>query len=780
MIGRTTVIGDRMLRKEDERLLRGRATYVDDLDLPGVAHVGVVRSMRPHARIQAIRTDAARALDGVLGVFTASDLGEVNRPWPVRVQLQHAAWRPPVARALPVDKVRYVGEPVAVVVAESRYIAEDACELVEVEYNPLPGSGNVHVSLGLGEAIHEGIDDNIAAQVMQRTGDVDAAFARAPHVLTETFTINRGGGHSMEGRAVAARYDPALDEFIVWDSTQTPHQARNHLAHCFGIDANRIRVIAPADVGGGFGPKGARYPEEVLVPWLARELGRPVKFIEDRYEHFLATCEEHNQEHRLEVGFDDHGKLLALRDRFLADAGTYPSSLIIPTITGTTVPGPYKIPNLHIEYTYVYTNTGPTTAVRGAGRPVGVYVMERMIDRIAEYLELDPAEVRRRNLIQPDEFPYPVGLIFRDGSPLTYDSGNYPALLHTGLDRIDYADQRKKQEALRAEGGSRYRGIGISFAIEGVGLGPFEGAIVRIETTGRVTAIMGAPPQGQGFQTAFAQVCADALGVSPDLVDVVTGDTGRIPYGVGTFASRVTATAGPAMFEAATQVRTKLLQSAGALLEAAPHDLEVQGDRVVVRGTDVGVPIGEIARIANVGQPGLTMPEGVTAGLEASSYFNPPRAGYSSSVQVCVVDVDAETGKVEILDWVVGHDCGTVVNPLLLEGQITGGVAHGLSNALYEEAVYAADGTPLTTSYLDYPIPSAHEMPWLTMYHQETPSPLNPLGVKGAGEAGTLGVPAVIANAVEDALRPLGVRITRTPLSAGMLADLAFEAQQVS
>ena len=770
------MIGERVPRREDMHLLRGQGLYVDDLDLPGVAHVALVRSTQPHARIRGIDVTAARALDGVLGVYTAEDLGDVNRPWPVRVQLSNVSMRPPVARALPIDKVRYVGEPVAVVVAESRYIAEDACELVSVDYEPLPGSGNFRRSLELGVEIYDGIDNNIMAHNVQRVGNVDAALANAPHVLRETFDIRRGGGHSMEGRAVAARYDPTLDSFVVWDATQTPHQARDHLVHCFGMSPDRIRVIAPPDVGGGFGPKGARYPEEVLVPWLAKRLGRPVKFIEDRYEHFVSCCEEHNQEHNLEVGFDETGRLIALRDVFFADAGSHPSSLIIPTITGATVPGPYRIPNLHIEYTYVYTNTGPTTAVRGAGRPVGVFVMERMIDRVAEFLNLDPAEVRMRNLLQPQDFPYPVGLMFRDGSPLTYDSGNYPELLRSGLELINYDEQRATQQRKRAENSSIYRGIGISVAVEGVGLGPFEGASVRIESTGRITAVVGAPPQGQGFQTTYAQVCADALGVDVDDIDVITGDTGAIPYGVGTFASRVAATVGPAMHTAAAEVRTKLLASAAALLEADPNDLVIRQREVRVRGTDVGISLARLAQISNAGQPGVTMPEGVAPGLNATSYFNPPRAGYSSSVQICVLDVDAETGQIEIVDWVVGHDCGRVINPLLIEGQITGGVAHGLSNALYEESVYSDDGIPLTTSYLDYPIPSAHEMPWLRMYSQETLSPLNPLGIKGAGEAGTLGVPATIIGAVEDALRPLGVRVNCSPVSAGYIADLISEA----
>jgi carbon-monoxide dehydrogenase large subunit len=770
------MIGERRVRREDLRLLRGRGQYVDDIDLPNVAYMAVVRSTEPHARILRIDTTEAKAAPGVLGVYTAADIKEINRAWPVH--LPHRSLRPAVQHTLPEEKVRYVGEPVAVVVAESRYLAEDARDLVDIDYEPLPGSGHFEVSLKLGEAIHESIDDNIAAHVVQTTGDVEAALRDAPHVLRETFRINRGGGHSMEGRAVAAKYDAALGEFLIWDATQTPHQIRAMIAYCHGITEDKVRVIAPPDVGGGFGPKAGKYPEEIIVPWLAKELGRPVKFIEDRYEHFVSCTQEHLQEHHMEVAYDDDGILLGVKDVFLHDTGAYASSLIVPLIAGTTVPGPYKIPNLHIEFTAVFTNKVPSSAVRGAGRPQGVFVMERAMDHIADELGLDPAEVRARNLIQADEFPYAVGLTFRDGSPLTYDSGNYPGLLQKGLDMIDYPKQRRIQAERRAEG--VLRGIGVSVAIEGVGLGPFEGATVRMESTGRVTAVMGAPPQGQGFETTYAQIVAHSLGVDPDDVDVITGDTGAIAYGVGTFASRVMANAGPAMSAAAGEVKEKLFKSAAALLEASPEDLEIHEGQVRVRGTQTGMAVAQVAHIANVGSPGVSMPAGTVAGLTSTSYFNPERAGYSSSVQVCVVEVDAGTGEVEILDWVVGHDCGKMINPLLVEGQVLGGIAHGLSNALYEESLYTADGIPQTTSFLDYPIPSARELPMIGLYSQETLSPLNPLGVKGAGEAGTLGVPAVIAGAVEDALRPLGVRIHTSPLSPGLLGDLIAEAEQAS
>ena len=767
-----SAIGARIPRREDVRLLRGRGTYVDDIPLENCAHVAMVRSHLPHARIDSIDVSEALALPGVIGVYTAADAEEVNGVW--RPRVPHAAFRPAGQRALAADRVRYVGEPVAIVVAESRAIAEDATGLVQVEYTPLEGSGTSDISLSMTEPIHPNIPDNIAGHHIQTTGDVDAAFASAPHVIKDTFTIARGGGQSMEGRVVAARYDPSLEQFTVWGATQSPHNLRLLLAGLYGVAEEQVRVIAPPDVGGGFGPKGQRYSEEVLVPWLARMLGRPVKFVEDRYEHFVTSVQEHPQRHEIEVAFDDDGRLIALRDVFVHDAGAYTSSLNIPIITSCTVPGPYRIPNIHVEFRSVYTNKVPSGSVRGAGRPQGVYVMDRMIDRVATELGLDPAQVRLKNLVGPDELPYDVGLIFRDGSPLKYDSGDYPQLLRTGLDLIGYDKHRALQAELRAQG--VYRGIGISVGLEGVGLGPFEGATVRVENSGRVTAIMGAPAQGQGYETAFAQVVADGLGIDPDLVDIVSGDTARLAYSAGTFASRVAANAGPALSIAAAEVKQKLFASVAAMLEVSPDDLEIQGGKVQIRGTDVGIELGKVARAANVGETGLTMTAGMVPGLTATNYFNAPQAGYSSSCQVCVVDVDVETGEITIVDWVVGHDCGVVINPLIVEGQVLGGIAHGLSNALYEESIYDADGNPLTTTFLDYPLPSAHEMPHIKLYHQETPSPLNPLGVKGAGEAGTLGVTAVISGAVEDALRPLGVRLTYSPLSPGLIADIANEA----
>lgn len=762
------MIGEPVLRREDGRLLRGQGGFVDDLPLDGALHMAVVRSAHPHARILGTDLSACRKMPGVVGAFAASDIAEINTLWPVTPP--HPSSRVAAQRALPADKVRYVGEPVAVVVAEDRYLAEDAVEAAVIDYDPCASYGTMTSALEGDEDIHEVAPGNVAAHVTQDLGNVRAALAEADHVITEHFEMTRGGGHSMEGRAVAARYDEMLQTYLVWDSTQVPHQVRSLLAHCLGVPLSTVRVIAPRDVGGGFGPKTLCYPEEVLVTWLARVLRRPVKYVEDRWEHFVACGQEHPQEHEVTVGFNSDGRLTALRDVFLSDAGSFELQLTVPLNCGPTIAGPYHVPNIHIEFQSVYTNKPPGAPVRAAGRPQGVFVMERMMDRIAACLGADPVDIRRKNLIQRDEFPYNVGLRFRDGSPMVYDSGNYPDLLDKALSAIGYQRQRRVAEEERSRG--IYQGVGVAIAVEGGGMGPFEGASVRIDADGRAVVELATPPQGQGHETTFAQVCAEVLGLPIEDVEVRTGDTDGVPFGVGTFASRAVVNAAPAIAAAATEVRRKLLAAAAAIIECSPDDIEISERRLQVRGSpEAGLSVADAASRANAGRPAITLPAGVEPGLSATSFFRPMRAVYSSSAQACVVRVDPETGEVSILDWVIAHDCGTVINPLLVEGQILGGAAHGLSNAMYEASRYSEEGEPLTVSYLDYPIPSAMEMPRITLRHQETPSPLNPLGVKGAGEAGTLGVPAVVASAVEDALRPFGVRITCLPMSWSMISD---------
>ncbi|HVB06781.1 MAG TPA: xanthine dehydrogenase family protein molybdopterin-binding subunit [Acidimicrobiales bacterium] len=760
---RTPLVGTGVKRREDRRLLTGKGEFLDDLAFADFLEAAIVRSSVAHARVRSVDVSAAVALPGVAGVFTAADLEELLQDLPPKVT--HPDLRPRVRFPIVLDEACYVGEPIAVVVAESRRVAEDAADLVVVDYEPFGAVASTAAALAAGGPVaHLDAEDNVCVRITQRAGEPDAALASAPHVLSETFRISRGGGHSMEGRAVAARYEAATGELTVWDATQAPHYARQQLAVLYGLTEDRIRVIAPTDVGGGFGPKAQFYGEEVLIPYLAMRLERPIKWIEDRWENFVSAAMERTQTHRVEVGFDEEGHLLVLKDVFEHDQGAYCLGLQVPTITMSTLPGPYVIPNIHSELVSCYTNMAPTSSLRGAGRPQAVTVMERMVDRVAEHLGLAPEEVRRRNLIPADAFPYRVGLLFRDGSPLTYDSGNYPGLLDGALARIDLAAFRAEQTEARKAG--RFLGVGIAMCVEGTGLGPYEGARVRLTNFGRILVTLAAAPQGQGYQTVYAQLAADALGVDFDLVDVRHGDTANIPFGQGTFGSRVTANAAPAVHDACRQLAADLRKAAAMLLGVDAEEIEIAGDAAVLRSDpEQRATLLELTRHYNVGRHGMAVKPGSPVGLERTAYFTPERAAYSSAINVAVIEVDAETGLVTLLRTILGHDCGTVLNPLLVDGQVYGGFAHGVGNALYEEMHYDEEGTPLTVSYLDYALPGALELVTPELFHQETPSPLNPLGVKGTGESGTIPTPAAIANAVEDALRPFGARITTLPLT---------------
>jgi len=772
----TTMIGTSVPRREDERLLTGRGRYLDDLDLPDALAAAFLRSSNAHARILRIDLSAAKELPGVIAVFSGADLAEIQKPLAPKVL--HPQLKDFPRLPMPPEELHYVGEPVAVVIAETRYIAEDALELIDVDYEVLPAVASTAAALEPdGPLAHSDAESNVAVLLTQSAGNTAEALRTAPNRLSEEFFVMRGGGHSMEPRAVAARYEPATGQLTIWDTTQSPHYARQQLSVIYEMAEDDIRVIAPPDVGGGFGPKAQFYGEEVVIPWVAKKLRRPVKWVEDRQENFVSAMMERSQTHRIEVGFDDDGMLLAVKDVIEHDQGAYCAGLQVPSITTATVPGPYRIPNIEIELRACYTNMVPTSSVRGAGRPQAVFAMERMMDRVAEHLGLDPAEVRFRNLIQADEFPYKVGITFRDGSPLTYDSGDFPRLLEGTLDRLGYAEARAEQAKLRAEG--RYIGIGIAAYVEGCGLGPYEGAKVRLTNTGRVLVTLAAAGQGQGYETVYAQIASDGLGIAMDHIDVLTGDTSRIPFGQGTFASRITATAGPAVLDAAQQMRVRLVDTAANLLGCDPAEVGFTGDRACLNGDlEKSLSLLEIARVANIGKHGITLPVGISAGLETSSYFAPERAAYASGAHAAMVEVDPETGGIEILKYVIGHDCGNVINPKLVDGQVLGGFAHGLGNAMYEEAAYDAEGQPQATSYLDYSLVSAAEVPNVELFHIHSPSPLNPLGVKGAGEGGTIPAPATIANAVEDALRPLGARVNRAPVTPARIVEAIHGDEQ--
>jgi len=764
----------------------------------GLLHAAGVRSPHARARIRSIDVSRARAHRGVRLVLTAAELGALNQPTPLLIphpELTH----PRTPQPLAVDEVRYAGELVALVVADDRYLAEDAARLIDVEYEPLPAVVELQAAGADGSPrVHADVPGNRAARVVQRVGDPDAAFGRAAHVFRERLTIERSCGSPLETRGVVADYDARTGMLRAWISTQAPLPIKNGLARLFGLPEFKVEVIAP-DVGGGFGTKIMLfYPEEILIPAAAIRLSRAVKWIEDRSEHLTSSSQERGQLHEVEVATDEGGRILALRDRFLHDAGAYtPYGIIVPLITSTQLPGPYRLRHYHVEFEVRYTNKVMVTPYRGAGRPHGAFVMERMIGRIARELGVEPSEVRRRNFIQPDEFPWDVGLTFQDGGPTRYDSGDYPAGLEMALERIGLPKFRARQRAARAEG--RHLGLGVACYVEGTGIGPYEGAHVRVEPSGSVYVATGLTTQGQGHQTTFAQIAAEALGCDPANVTVVTGDTSRFNWGAGTFASRALVTAGNAVATAAGKVRDKALRLAADLLEVGLHDLEVRDGAVSVKGVpDRRLALGALATVANPiryaygkeaaeaalrlvkPRQGAVLRDGEEPGLEARGYYAPPHATFASGCHAAVVEVDVETGVVRFLEYVVQHDCGRIVNPTIVEGQIHGGVAQGIGGALYEKLSFDAAGQPLTRTFMEFHIPAATEVPSMDVVHLETLSPLNPLGVKGVGEAGAIPVPALVAEAVEDALAPFGVCVSEMPLSPERIRELIASGQNPS
>ena len=773
-------MGQRVLRLEDARLLTGRALFVDDVTLPGLAHVAFLRSDDAHARILSIDATAARARPGVLAVYTAADLGEYWRPGPLLVPpppvpgaIFHTATQVPLAR----DKVRHAGEPLAMIVAESRYLAEDALEDIVVDLEPLDAVAGLEAALAPGAPlVHEQFGTNLAARIHQQKGDYAAARSRAARVIARRFHYDRGASAAIENRGVVAAWDARAAELTVWDTTQAPIPIRNGLAAFLGLSQSQVRVIAPF-IGGGFGPKIMMfYPEEVLLPWAAMRLGRPLKWIEDRRENFYATTQERSQIHDAELAVDAEGRILGVKDVFLHDTGAYdPYGLTVPINSQCTLLGPYVVPSYDSAFTAVFTNRPIVTPVRGAGRQHGVFVMERLLDLAARELGLDRVEIRRRNYIQPDQFPYDHGILFQDFRPLVYDSGNYPAALDKAVELIGYADFiRTEQPRLRAAG--RHVGMGVVSYIEGTGIGPYEGARVTVEPSGLVRVATGVGTQGQGHFTTFAQLVAEQLGVDVSAVQVSTGDTRDFGWGTGTFASRGAVVAGNACHAAALKVRAKILALAAPLLQAGEEELVLAAGRVTVRGdASRGMSLGELAARANPLRGAVT--PGTEPGLEATAYFGPERGNAANGVHAIRVEVDPETAEVKIDRYVVVHDCGRVINPMVVEAQVQGGVAHGIGNAFYEQLIFDDNGQLMNASFMDYLLPTALDVPTVEMAHIETPSPLNPLGVKGVGEAGAIPTGAAFAQAVEDALAGTGVEITEIPLSPSRLYQLIAEVR---
>jgi aerobic carbon-monoxide dehydrogenase large subunit len=765
----------RVPRNEDARLLTGRALFVDDVQLPGMLHVAFVRSEHAHGRLTSVDVSAARQRPGVRAVYTAADLGEYLKPGPVLVSpppipdlVFHACTQLPLVK----DKVRHVGEPIAMIVADSRYVAEDAIRDVTVQIDPIDAVVDLEKGLTPGAPlIHEHLSSNVAAHVVQRKGDYASAKNTADVIVKRRFHYDRGVSAAIENRAVAVEWNAKSEEMTIWDTTQAPIPIRNGLAAMLGLLESQVNVIAPF-VGGGFGPKIMMfYPEELLLPWAAMRLNRPLKWTEDRQENFYATTQERGQVHDAEMALTKDGHILGVHDVFLFDTGAYdPYGLTIPINSQCTLLGPYDIANYESEFTAVFTNKTIVTPVRGAGRQHGVFVSERLLDLAARELGIDRVEIRKRNLLAPDKFPVNHEIMFQDSAPLIYDSGDYLPTLEQAAEIIGYEKfVREEQPKLRAEG--RRVGIGVACYVEGTGIGPYEGARVTVEPSGKVRCATGVGTQGQGHFTVFAQLVADALGVHVEDVRVVTGDTREFHWGTGTFASRGAVVAGSACHAAAMAVREKVLTLASSLLNLPPDQLNLAGGRVFAKHDEArGISLGELSGKANPLR-GAVRP-GTEPGLESTAYFGPDRGSTASGVHAMIVEVDPETATVEIKRYLVVHDCGTIINPMIVEGQIHGGVAQGIGNAFYEQLIYDEQGQLLNASFMDYLIPTATDVPPIETAHRETPSPYNPVGLKGVGEAGCIPTGALFAQAVEDALAGSGVEITEIPLSPNRLFEL--------
>ena len=779
-------VGQRVKRTEDPRLIKGLAHYVDDIRLPDTLHVAFVRSVYAHARITNIDASEALKAPGVVAVYTGKDVAKIG---PVPCAGALPGLKVPDYRVLAQGKVYFVGHPIAAVVARDAYAARDAVDLVMVDYDDLPVVVDVEAAAKGGPVIYEDFGDNIAYKLTAGEGDIDAALAASDHVLKQRIVHQRLAPIAMEGRGVLARYFPGEEELTLWSSTQIPHLLRTQLALMIGIAENKLRVITP-EVGGGFGSKLNVYAEEALLGWISMQLAKPVKWIEGRRENIQATIHGRGQVGYVEIGCKNDGTITGLRYNVFADLGAYMQLLTpaIPTLTGLMLSGSYKIPAIQINVTGCFTNKMATDAYRGAGRPEATYVVERAMDLVAAELGMDPAEVRRKNFPKADEFP------FHTATGLNYDSGDYEAALDKAQTIIGYAALREEQTKARNEG--RLLGIGISTYVEICALGPsqamaaggWESATVRIEPTGKVTVLTGASPHGQGQETSFAQIAADELGVDLNDITVIHGDTGIVQYGIGTFGSRATAVGGTAVFIALQKLKEKAHKIAAHILNTDADAVAFAGgrfSRAAAATTEVSepvVPVGEapagaiqepdtqgkssltIQEVALAAHLAKQLPPDIEPGLSATYFFEPTNFTFPFGTHIVVVEIDKETGDIKFLRYVAVDDCGKVINPLLVDGQLHGGIVQSLGQALFEEVVYDDQGQLVTGSLMDYALPRASHIPWMELDRTETPSPVNPLGVKGVGEAGTIGATPAIVGAIVDALAPLGVKHLDMPV----------------
>ena len=767
----TRIFGSGIRRREDPRLITGTATYTDDLTLPGVVHAAMLRSPHAHARIKKIDTSRAKNAPGVVAAFTGTDTEGALAPIPCAWLLPNSNLKVANYPCIAKDVVRYVGDIVAVVVAENAYQAQDALELIDVNYEPLPNVTDPEQAVKPdAPQLHKNIPNNEAFHWTVAGGDIDAAFKNAEVIVKERIVQQRLIPNAIEPRAALAQWSGASGELTLWNTTQNPHILRFICSGVAGIPEDKLRVIAP-EVGGGFGSKIAAYPGEFITVFCARKLNRPVKWTETRSENYQATTHGRDHMQEVELAARKDGRLLGLRATCWAGMGAYLSTAApgIPTILhGLMLSGVYDLPALKEEVHGIYTNTTPVEAYRGAGRPEATFIIERMVDKLANALGMDPTEVRLKNMIPRFENGHPVI------TGLSYDSGDYPGGLKKLLDHVNYKDLRREQEEARKKG--RCVGIGVTSYVEICGLGPsqvagaigfqgglWESAIVRFHPTGKVNVYIGASPHGQGEETTFAQIVASEIGVDVNDVKVVHGDTETTPMGWGTYGSRTTAVGGAALVLATRKVKEKAKVIAAHLLEAAVEDMDYADGKFFVKGSpEKAKTIQEIALMAHVA---WNMPVGVEAGLEASMFYDPPNFTFPFGSHIAVVEVDLETGHVDLKKYVALDDCGPQINPVIVEGQVHGGVVQGVGQALWEEAVYDKDGQLVTGSMLDYALPRADRLPDIDVISSVTPSPHHPLGLKGIGEAGTIASTVTVYNAVMDALRPLGVQTIRMPLT---------------
>jgi carbon-monoxide dehydrogenase large subunit len=765
--------GNSVGRLEDPELLTGRACFVDDILFGNELHAAFVRSPHGHAAIERIDCVEALALDGVHAVFTAEDFAPHLKVDRLIVGLPSPAYKQDINRPiLAQGETVHVGEPIVLVIAKNRYIAEDAAQLVDIDYAPLTAVGDCRAALAPDSSlVHKDTPHNLLAEFDIDYGDVQAAFDDAPHVFTESIWQHRGGAHSIECRGTMARYDALEDLLTVWSSTQTPHTARQLLCEILGREENQIRVITP-DVGGGFGPKLIFYPEDASVALAAMLLQRPVKWIEDRREHFVASTQERDQYWEVEIAVDDEARIRGIRGNLVHEHGAYTARGVnLPYESAQTVTLPYEVPAYSLNVKLALTNKVPVTPVRGAGQPQGTFVMERLLDRVAGEMKLDRAEVRRRNLIAAEKMPYTKPLKSRGGMQVVLDSGDYPQIQKMVLEASDWEGFVARKAQALSEG--RYIGLGLANFVKGTGRGPFEPVTVRVSSSGKIFVSTGAAAMGQSTKTMLAQIVSDQLGGVLENVIVSAGDTGTISMGLGGFNSRQAVMAGSSAHLAALTLREKILTVGARLLDANIDQLEFEIDTISIKGaTQKNVNLGDIARMLG-GTPGFALPEGVSPGMEVTESFVCNEMAYANGAAVAEVEVDVETGGVSVKKIIIAHDCGRVINPMLVDGQIVGGVVHGLGNALFEWMGFDENCQPLTTTFADYLLVSATEVPPIEVLHMESPSPLNPLGVKGVGECGVLPIAPAIMSAIEDAMSPFDAHISRAPIHPSEIVEMA-------